>query len=304
MKKNEFGVFGFRLGVIAILCLGFVSALGAADKPLNVYTVNYPLKYFAERIGGDHVRVTFPVPPDVDPAYWVPGIAAIGAIQRADLILLNGAGYAKWVPKVSLPRSKTVDTARQFKNQLITVQEVTTHSHGAQGKHAHEDLAFTTWLDFSLATEQARAVSGALIRKRPQFTADFEAGYTSLAKELMQLDRRIKTLVASNLSLPLLASHPVYDYLERRYGLTIRAVHWEPDQNLTKGQLHQIALILATQPARWMIWENEPLPATVQKLATVGIGSTVFNPCGNVPERGDFLTIMRANIANLESVFR
>ena len=82
----------------------------SAAPPLNVYVVNYPLKYFAERIGGGEVKVTLPVPVDVDPVYWTPRIAEIGAYQQADLILLNGAGYAKWVNTVSLPRSKTVDT--------------------------------------------------------------------------------------------------------------------------------------------------------------------------------------------------
>ena len=128
-------------------------------RPLNVYVVNYPLKYFAERIGGDDVKVTLPVPADVDPVYWTPGIADIGAYQQADLILLNGAGYAKWVSKVSLPRSKTVDTSRGFKDQYITVKETMTHSHGAEGEHAHEGLAFTTWLDLSLAAKQAEAIA-------------------------------------------------------------------------------------------------------------------------------------------------
>ena len=80
-----------------------------AAGPLSIYVVNYPLKYFAERIGGDHVRVEFPAPADVDPAYWNPDLAVISAFQKADLILLNGAGYAKWIAKVSLPRSKIVD---------------------------------------------------------------------------------------------------------------------------------------------------------------------------------------------------
>ena len=82
----------------ALLCLGIlfigISAV-AADGPLNVYVVNYPLKYFAERIGGPHVRVTLPVPAGEDPVYWTPTIAEITAYQQADLILLNGAGYAK-----------------------------------------------------------------------------------------------------------------------------------------------------------------------------------------------------------------
>ena len=63
-----------------------------AAGPLNVYVVNYPLKDFAERLGGDHVRVAFPVPADVDPAHWNPDLVDIAAFQTADLILLNGAG--------------------------------------------------------------------------------------------------------------------------------------------------------------------------------------------------------------------
>lgn len=38
----------------------------------QVYTVNYPLAYFAERIAGDSVNVVFPTPPDIDPAFWSP----------------------------------------------------------------------------------------------------------------------------------------------------------------------------------------------------------------------------------------
>ena len=32
-------------------------------KPV-IYTVSYPLQYFAQRIGGDEVDVVFPAPPD------------------------------------------------------------------------------------------------------------------------------------------------------------------------------------------------------------------------------------------------
>jgi zinc transport system substrate-binding protein len=70
--------------------------LSSAAGPLKIYAVNYPLKYFAERIGGMHVKVYFPAPADVDPVYWTPDITSIAANQKADLILLNGAGYAKW----------------------------------------------------------------------------------------------------------------------------------------------------------------------------------------------------------------
>ena len=96
--------------IALIVCSWSIPVTGseASDK-LTVYVVNYPLKYFAERIGAHHVKVEFPVPPDIDPAYWNPDLADITAYQKADLILLNGAGYAKWADKVSLPRSKMIN---------------------------------------------------------------------------------------------------------------------------------------------------------------------------------------------------
>jgi hypothetical protein len=42
----------------------------------------------------------------------MPDTETIAAYQAADLILINGADYAKWTTKVSLPRSRLVD--RQF----------------------------------------------------------------------------------------------------------------------------------------------------------------------------------------------
>ena len=51
------------------------------DGPLSVFAVNYPLAWFAERIGGEHVRVHFPAPPDVDPAFWTPDAETVAAID-------------------------------------------------------------------------------------------------------------------------------------------------------------------------------------------------------------------------------
>jgi len=99
-------------------------------------------------------------------------------------------------------------------------------------------------------------------------------------------------------------SHPVYDYFARRYGLNIRSVHWEPDDILTNEQMMELNSILKEHPAKWMIWEGEPVQASVDKLKTLGIDSLVFDPCGNVPKQGDFLTIMRQNVENLKPAFQ
>ena len=294
------GAWGRTLTTILFIIV-FSVQLGTAAGPLNVYTVNYPLKYFAERIGGDHVKVEFPVPADVDPAYWNPNLANISAYQKADLILLNGAGYARWTAKVSLPRSKMVDTSRQFKDRYLTAKKAMTHSHGGEGEHAHEALAFTTWLDFELAARQAEAIAAAMGRKRPQLRDTFLSNFEALAKDLTALDQEIQMIVSKKPSTPLIVSHPVYDYFARRYGLNIVSVHWEPDEFPNNHEWMELQKVLKERPAKWMIWEGEPVQASVVRLKTLGVDSLVFDPCGNVPDQGDFMTVMRGNIENLRN---
>ena len=291
------------LGVGLLSVLTFSTAQGASDK-LTVYVVNYPLHYFAKRIAGEHAQVVFPAPPDVDPAYWMPDAKIISAYQGADLILLNGANYAKWVNKVSLPQFRLVNTSAGFQHRYLQAAKIITHSHGPEGKHAHEALAFTTWLDFSLAAQQAKAITEALTRKLPALKDTFQKNYAKLEKDLLKLDQDLKALVAKDPAKPLIVSHPVYDYLARCYGLNIKSVHWEPDQVPDDKQLLELRDMLKEHPAKWMIWEGEPLKESVEKLKVLGLDSLVFAPCGNVPKQGDFLEVMRQNVKNLSTVFK
>ena len=292
------------IGTVILLMFVVSVPCSSAAEPLNIYVVNYPLKYFAERIGGEHVKVVFPAPADVDPAFWNPDLANISAFQQADMILLNGAGYAKWVTKASLPRSKIVDTSAKFKDRYISSKEVMTHSHGAAGEHAHEALAFTTWLDFNLAARQAEAIAAAMVRKRPELRDAFQNNFNALSKDLEALDQGLQAIVSQNPSMPLIVSHPVYDYLARRYGLNIVSLHWEPDQIPSDSQIRELKGILTRHQAHWMIWEGEPVQASVDKLKTLGVDSIVFDPCGSKPAQGDYMMVMRRNVENLRKAFQ
>ena len=169
-------------------------AVADTGGPLSVYVVNYPLQYFAQRVGGTAVRVSLPVPADADPAFWKPGPEQIAAYQAADLILLNGASYAKWVGRASLPASRTVDTSASFADRLIRSAGVVTHRHGEQGVHDHGDVAFATWLDPLQAIAQARTVRDALVRLRPQNAREFNDRFESLEADLLALDAQLASL--------------------------------------------------------------------------------------------------------------
>ena len=286
-----------------LLSLLMVLAPVRASQPLNIYTVNYPLAYFAQRIAGNQAKVVFPAPSNVDPAFWQPDLETIRAYQQADLILLNGAGYAKWVARTSLPMLRTINTSRAFSDQLIRTTSGIGHSHGSGATHNHAGIAFTTWLDMSLAIKQATAITEALKRKRPQQSALFELNLRELEAELLQLDQQIKAVVDKYPSLPLLASHPVYQYLARRYQLNLQSVMWESEQIPGAAQWQLLNNMMTTHVANWMLWEAEPNTETVVRLKGLGIDSLVFYPLANRPDSGNFISVMQTNLKKLQQAF-
>jgi len=272
------------------------------EAKLNIYTVNYPIKYFAESIAGDYAKVTLPMPGDIDPAFWEPKAEDIIGLQQADMILLNGANYAKWLPKVSLPLFKLVNTSAEFRGSYISLSEAVTHNHGSGGKHSHTGTAFTTWLDFSLAEKQAKSVFKALSRKNPKLNASFVQNFIPLQKSLLELDSELTEIGSALNGEALLGSHPIYQYLRAKYKLNLESVHWEPEEAPTEEQWNVLTKLLEKHPAKWMLWEGVPANETVLKLEALGVKSIVFSPTANSPETGDFMTIMHKNIANLKTI--
>jgi len=297
----RFNRFARTFLVLAILLFVF-PLQGKAEKKLSIYTVNYPLTYFAERIGGVYVEVIFPVPPGVDPAFWEPDDDTVRQYQKADLIMLNGAGYAKWTRKVSLPMLRMVDTSKSFKDKLIHIDTNITHSHGPVGDHSHGGSAFTTWLDFSQAAMQAEAIYRALVRKLPAQKQDLTKNFEELKEDLLELDKQMTAIGNSIAQAPLFASHPIYQYLTRRYKMNIRMLMWEPDKDPGENEWGNLQQIMEQHPAGSMLWEGEPLTESKRRLQALGINSLVFAPCMSRPASGDFMDVMRGNIENLQNL--
>jgi zinc transport system substrate-binding protein len=270
---------------------------------LSVFVDSYPLSYFAQRIGGDRVAVSFPIPSGVDPQFWTPDANLIARYQAADLILVNGAGYAAWVDTATLPGSRLVDTSIGFADRLLPLENAVTHSHGGMAEHSHAGYATMPWLDPMLAVEQATAIASAFSSARPESAAAFADGLAALRRDLEALDARLAAVAGRIGTAPLVFSHPVYSYLARRYGLNGRSLHWDPAEVPGYFALAQLDEKLAGHPALWMIWEAEPLAETAAELERRGIRSLVFDPLAGAPASGDYLSVMGENVARLEAAF-
>jgi zinc transport system substrate-binding protein len=284
---------------------------GSAEDAVRpvVYTTFYPTEYFVERIGGGHVDVVCPVPDDADAIFWTPDDVAIWAYQQADLIVLNGAGFSKWVGKVSLPESRIVDSAAALSGSFIQFGGAKLHSHGPTGEHAHEGVDGHTWVDPVNAIAQAGAIRDALSTRWPAWKVDFERGYAELVSDLKALSQRLAAFRDMPGSPRMLASHPAYNYIARRYGWNMENLDLDPMGVPSVDAVAAIRARLDRHPATYLIWESEPSREVADHMRSeLGLASIVFSPCEllaavqrNAGE--DYLSVMRGNLARLSIVF-
>ena len=274
--------------------------LQAADRRVSVLADSYPVYYMASRIAGDWADVSLPVPRELDPAAWLPYPSALTEYRDASLILLNGAEYAKWVKSASLPQDRVVDTAAGFANEFIQRDGGETGADAVEPEQTQVGIDPYTWLDPTLAMRQADAVWEALVTRLPGKDDGLNANIETLKNGLRSLDSHLKVVSETLAGQPMLASHSVYNYLARRYAWNIESVTWAPDEAPDEAEWEAFDAVLKEHPAKIMLWEDEPHPATAALLAERGIHIVVFRPCANRPPMGDYMSEMNANMARLE----
>ena len=306
--RSRIGLFlvAAALGLSCDRKTGTVQVTGR-DKPL-IYTTFYPTRYFAERIGGDRAEVVCPVPVGEDAIFWMPEAKVIAAYQKADLIIVNGAGFAKWVDKVSLPQAKIVDTAKPLAKEFIRYEKSTTHSHGPSGAHEHKGIDGHTWVDPVNAKVQAGEIAKAMKKRFPEHAAAFEEGWKSLAKDLDGLHEELDALAKGYGGRPILASHPAYNYIARRYKWSLTSLDLDPEEMPDDDAFAALKDLLKTKPARHLLWEAYPKKEIAERMKKeLGIESVEFSPCELLGDEEiasglDYMKVMKATIENVRKV--
>jgi len=264
---------------------------------------NYPLYFFARQIAGETSAIDVRLPVmDGDPANWKPDSAAISELQKADLILLNGAGYESWLSWVSLPPDRLLDTSSSFRERLLPMLGETVHQHGPAGDHSHQGKAFTVWLDPELAIRQGQAIQQALSALAPGNSDIYAANLAQLTRDLQALDRALNTAFAALDGRAVIFSHPVYQYLQARYQLNGVSLHWEPEELPGTKDWIDLHEVLVRHPASLMLWEDEPLEETRARLQETAIHSIPFRTISNRPAGGDYFDMMEVNLDGLRSI--
>lgn len=245
----EKGSFYMKKLFIALTLSVAVFALAAcnksADAPANkadtlaVYTTVYPLSFFSERIGGEHVTVNSIYPPGANEHTFEPTQKDMMKLADADVFFYIGLGLEGFVEKaqgtLEKENVKLVATASDVSDAELAVStghvhaededaDEHNHEHGEHehehGDHDHGDIDPHVWLSPTISKDLALSIKDTLVEAMPEHKEEFEKNYEALTSELQQLDDDFTAMAAQVTHKTFFVSHAAFGYIAGNYGLT------------------------------------------------------------------------------------
>jgi zinc/manganese transport system substrate-binding protein/manganese/iron transport system substrate-binding protein len=178
---------------------------GTDSRILNIVATTTQVADFATNVGGDRVRVTSLLKPNLDAHDYEPSPADVEAIARADLVLENGAGLETWLRDTitnSGFRGPVVDTSQGVRLRMVG---------GQPDPHI--------WQSPRNAEVMVANIDRALAAADPADAAVFQANLAAYTKQLQVLDAEVQRQIDSLANKKLVTNHDAFGYYIDRYGL-------------------------------------------------------------------------------------
>ena len=241
--------------LLLLACL--LCAAPAWAEKLPVAVGIEPMKYFADKIGGDLVQTTVMVPAGADAHTYEPKPSQMRAIATAKLYFAVGLEFEEaWVPRFQAanPGLKVVRT-----DVLIPKIPMAGHHHEeevkpldsytvgqpqtAQGRRAEPEDDPHVWTAPPLVKYIAEAMTEALSEADPANARTYRNNEGAFLREVDMLDAEIRSALSG---LPknrrtFLVFHPSWGYFAKSYGLTQEAVENEGKEPGPKELAHIVA---------------------------------------------------------------
>ncbi|MFS0868929.1 metal ABC transporter substrate-binding protein [Paenibacillus xylanilyticus] len=123
------------------------STPAALEEKLNVQVSFYPMYEFTKNVAGDLADVHTLVPAGTEPHDWEPTPQDIASIEKADVLVYNGAGMESWIDQVtdSLSSETLIQVEASHGINLLEGSEEHEHEHGhAESADTHDHAGEST----------------------------------------------------------------------------------------------------------------------------------------------------------------
>lgn len=206
-------VLGMIIAVCMVCAIGACGAAKPQDEPSpssSPTEVNKPITVvaslnqwgsFAKNLGGDNVEVTSLLNSTTADAHdFEPTAADVAKLEKADLVLVNGAGYDTWADKTLAPGAERISVAE-------TVGAL-------NGDNPH------LWFSKDARNAVAKALIDAFIRLRPAEKATFNEQLKVWQAEEDKLEQTMKEFAKNHPDITYAATENIAYYLMSDLGFT------------------------------------------------------------------------------------
>ena len=210
------------LGLVALVATTAIAcgSDGSDSDTLLVVTTVAPLRNIVEEVGGDRIEVVGLVPEGVNSHTYDPPPSAVGEIEKADLIVINGLNLELPTLELAEANRNGDTTILQLGNEAVSPEDyIYDFSFPRAGGNPNPHL----WTAPHLAVRYAEIVRDALIDLDPDGRAYYETNTKRLSDRLWELDEAITqaTMTIPEAHRRLITYHDSFPYFAPRYGLEI-----------------------------------------------------------------------------------
>jgi zinc transport system substrate-binding protein len=289
----------------SILVLTMIAVLGgcASDKTkennnggLKIYTSFYTMYDFASKIAGDKAEVINLVTDGSEPHDWEPSTNDMVALEKADILIYNGAGMEHWVEQVSDSLENDITLVEASKGVDIISEEETD---GDSDPHV--------WLDAKNAKLEMENIKNALVKADEVNAQYYEENYKKYAVMFDELDSELTSRLGALEDKNIIVSHEAFSYLCKAYGLQQTSIgDLEADAEPDANRIAEIVEFAKENKVTTIFFEELVSPKVANVIADeIGANTDVLNPIEGLTEEQakageDYFSLMKANIDALE----
>tara|TARA_B100002051_G_scaffold276205_1_gene323181 strand:+ start:6515 stop:7507 length:993 start_codon:yes stop_codon:yes gene_type:complete len=317
----------YFIGIVAllVLALGITHLLPTnqsteTDGPIAIATSFYPLEYALTEITGDLGTVTN-IGAGRDPHDFVPTTEDILALQKADLVVLQGADFEPWGHDVeegledagvkvviATAELELMEGGHHHEHEEDEHEEEHSDEHEEdepeeeheheEDEHDHGEFDPHTWLDPILFIQTVEQLTEALIAIDPNNSEAYESNSAELIEKLQALDISYQNRLASCTLDEVITSHDAFGYVSARYNFAVHSIGGLSTQDTpsvaTLAELREEA----EEGISTILLEENSIAAYGETLAReTGLTTASINPIAYVvPEGEDYLSLMQKNL--------
>ncbi len=206
--------------VLALLMTACTRSSPGPSRPLVVAGF-YPLYEFSRQVAGDRADVVSLVPSGVEPHDWEPSPQDVAQVQKATLIVYNGAGFEPWMDRLLkvVPGQGSVVVNTTERVDLIVADLPGHEAHTGDAGDGKRLVDPHVWLDPVLAQAQVEVIRAGLARIDPADASGYADRARAYTDKLTALHAALEDGLGQCARRDVVVSHAAFGYLARRYRL-------------------------------------------------------------------------------------